>query len=130
VVLCADNTDKLVRISIRIGSRLSLAASAQGRIFCAYLPADQVPGGLPRLLRKNPDLRAAMEEIRASDGLSVNPPDINGVRTVAAPIFEGDAVVATLAVVGTLVNVSDDLTSPMAVALAETARELSGRLGG
>jgi DNA-binding IclR family transcriptional regulator len=124
VVRCADNTDHLVQISVRTGARLSLTGSAQGRIFCAYLPPDQLPGGP----RRHRELLSEIEAIR-TDGLSVNSPAVNGVRTIAAPIFEGETVVAAMAIIGTAVTVADDVTSPMAVKLLQTTRELSRRLG-
>ncbi|GAA3955268.1 IclR family transcriptional regulator [Actinomadura viridis] len=127
VVRSADNTDHLIRISVRVGSRLDLTASAQGRVFCSYLPADQVPG-LARLMRRTPDLREECDRIR-EHGLSVNSPAENGVHTIAAPVFEGDAIIAAMAIVGTTVSVSREADSPMALALLETTRELSQRLG-
>jgi DNA-binding IclR family transcriptional regulator len=126
VVRSVDNTDHMVRISVRVGSRLNLTASAQGRVFLAFLPPEQVPT-LPRSVRKS-ELNEELEAIR-KHGLSVNSPTVNGVRTVAAPIFEGDTISGTLAIVGTTATVSDDVTSPMAQALLETARALSQRLG-
>jgi DNA-binding IclR family transcriptional regulator len=127
VVRSVDNTDHMVRISVRIGSRLDLTSSAQGRVFLAFLPPDEVPAR-PRNLRKSSELTEELEAIRR-DGLSVNSPAVNGVRTIAAPIFEGDTISGTLAVVGTTVSVPDDVNSPMAQALLETARALSQRLG-
>ncbi|MGN9759676.1 IclR family transcriptional regulator [Streptomyces sp. SD31] len=127
VVRSVDNTDHMVRISVRVGSRLDLTASAQGRVFLAFLPPEQVPT-LPRSVRKSAELTAELEAIR-KHGLSVNSPTVNGVRTVAAPIFEGDKISGTLAIVGTTATVSDDVKSPMAQALLETARALSQRLG-
>jgi DNA-binding IclR family transcriptional regulator len=59
----------------------------------------------------------------------VNSPAVNGVRTIAAPIFEGDVIIAAMAIVGTTVSVPDDIESPMATALVETTRALSQRLG-
>ncbi|MFF5520175.1 IclR family transcriptional regulator [Streptomyces coeruleorubidus] len=126
VVRSVDNTDHMVRISVRVGSRLNLTASAQGRVFLAFLPPEQVPT-LPRSVRKS-ELTEELEAIR-QHGLSVNSPTVNGVRTVAAPIFEGDKISGTLAIVGTTATVSDDVKSPMAQALLETARALSQRLG-
>jgi DNA-binding IclR family transcriptional regulator len=126
VVRSVDNTDHMVRISVRVGSRLDLTASAQGRVFLAFLPPEQVPT-LPRSVRKS-ELSEELEAIR-QHGLSVNSPTVNGVRTVAAPIFEGDKISGTLAIVGTTATVSDDVKSPMAQALLETARALSQRLG-
>lgn len=127
VIRSADNTDHLIRISVRTGSRLDPVASAQGRVFCAFLPEEQLPN-LPRLIRKHPELRDELESIR-EHGLSVNSPAINGVRTIAAPIFEGDTLVAAMAIVGTTVSVPDDVSSEMAGALVETTRALSMRLG-
>ncbi|WDV55498.1 IclR family transcriptional regulator [Streptomyces coeruleorubidus] len=126
VVRSVDNTDHMVRISVRVGSRLNLTSSAQGRVFLAFLPPEQVPT-LPRAVRKS-ELAEELEAIR-QHGLSVNSPTVNGVRTVAAPIFEGDTISGTLAIVGTTATVSDDVKSPMAQALLETARALSQRLG-
>jgi DNA-binding IclR family transcriptional regulator len=127
VVRSADNTDHVIRISVRAGSRLDLTSSAQGRVFCAYLPEDQVPS-LPRLLRELPELREELVAIRAR-GLSVNSPARTGVRTIAAPVFEGGAILATMAIVGTAVSVPGDADSPMARALVETAAALSRHLG-
>ena len=127
VVRSADNTDHIVRISVRPGSRLDRTNSAQGRVFCAYLPTDQVPG-LARLLRKDRQLRDELESIR-SHGLSVNSPALNGVRTIAAPIFERNMIIASMAIVGTTVSVPDDVDSPMAKALHSTTSALSQQLG-
>ncbi|WP_283138333.1 IclR family transcriptional regulator [Rhizohabitans arisaemae] len=127
VVRSADNTDHIIRISVRTGSRLNLTTSAQGRVFCAFLPSDQVPG-LPKLLRKTPELRDELEVIRRHE-LSVNSPAVNGVHTIAAPVFEGGTIIAAMAVVGTTVSVPTDIKSPMASALLRTARALSRRLG-
>ncbi|MEJ3746817.1 IclR family transcriptional regulator [Actinomycetes bacterium KLBMP 9797] len=126
VVRSADNTDQVIRISVRAGSRLDPTASAQGQVFCAYLPPDQVPG-LHRLLRQSPELRDELAAIRAH-GLSVHAPPVDGVRTIAAPVFEGGGIVATIAIVGTTVGVPAEPDSPAADALRATAEELSRRL--
>jgi len=127
VVRCADNTDQLIRISVRPGARLDLTTSAQGRVFCAYLPGEQVPS-LARALRRSPELREDLEAIR-EHGLSVNSPTISGVRTIAAPIFEGGVVIATMAVIGTTIQIPDTIDSPMAQALLATTQALSQQLG-
>lgn len=127
VVRSVDNTDHMVRISVRVGSRLDLTSSAQGRIFLTFLPPDQVPT-LPRSVRMSAELAEELAAIR-HHGLSVNSPAVNGVRAIAAPIFEGDKISGTLAVVGTTATVTDDVKAPMAQALLQTARALSQRLG-
>lgn len=128
VVRSVDNTDHIIRIGVRTGARLDLTESAQGRVFCAYLPPEQVPG-LKGRLRRSPALAEELDTIRQL-GLSLNSPDINGVRTIAAPIFEGGSIVAAMALVGTAVTVSAEMDSPMAQALLDTTRKLSEGLGG
>jgi len=127
VVRSLDNTDHTIRISVRAGARLDPLNSAQGRVFCTYLGQEEVPG-LSRALKRNPELAAELEAIR-EHGLSLNSPEVNGVRTIAAPIFEGETIVATMAVVGTAVSVSAELSDPVAQALLETTRSLSQWLG-
>ncbi|MET0953414.1 MAG: IclR family transcriptional regulator [Aeromicrobium sp.] len=127
VIRSVDNTDRNIRISVRTGSRLDLTTSAQGRLFCAYLPDELVPN-LKRIKSQMPELVGEFEQIRAS-GISVSSPALDGVRTIAAPIFEGTNISGTLAIVGTAVTVPDDVTSPMALTLIETAKSLSRKLG-
>jgi DNA-binding IclR family transcriptional regulator len=127
VVRSADNTDHIIRIGVRTGARLDLINSAQGRVFCAYLQPNQVPG-LPKLLRRSPEMERELESIR-EHGLSVNSPAINGVRTIASPIFEGGIIVAAMAIVGTTVSVPSEVDSSMAKALLETTQALTVSLG-
>ena len=127
VVRCADNTDQLIRISVRPGARLDLTTSAQGRVFCAYLPGEQIPS-LARILRRSPELREDLAAIR-EHGLSVNSPTISGVRTIAAPIFEGGVPIATMAVIGTTIQIPDTIDSTLAKALLRTTQSLSQQLG-
>lgn len=126
VVSCADDTDHVIRVRVRTGARLDLFASAQGQIFCAFLPEDEVPG-LSSQLRKSPELRQNLEAIRVH-GVTVNSSGVSGVRTIAAPIFDGARVVAAMAIVGTESSISTRLDSPMAQALLEATRDLSTKM--
>ncbi len=127
VVRSVDNTDHIVQIGIRPGSRLDLTDSAQGRVFCSFLAPELVPN-LKGILRRQPHLAEEFETIR-QQGLSLNSPHINGVRTIAAPIFEGGTIIASMAIIGTAVTVSSEVESPMARALLRTTRQVSEALG-
>lgn len=127
VVRVDDNTDRTIRISVRPGSRLAPTTSAQGRVFCAFLAAEDVDG-LPALLRRSPELREELESIRRS-GIYLNSPVDNGVRTLAAPVFQDARIVATMAMVGTTASLSDKHNSPAAKALLKSSRMLSATLG-
>lgn len=122
VVRVDDNTDRVIRVSVRTGSRLSRTGSAQGRVFCAYLPPEDVPE-----LAASAELRQEIEKIRA-DGISANTPSVNGVRTLAAPIFRGGALLAAMAIVGTTSSVPEGTDSPLAEALKRAAALVSAEL--
>ncbi|HLI16616.1 MAG TPA: IclR family transcriptional regulator [Acidimicrobiales bacterium] len=123
VVRVDDGTERIIRVSVRAGSRLSPFESAQGRVFCAFLPEGSV-AGLEDELARSPRLKSDLDAIRET-GLAVNFPNVHGVRTIAAPVFGASRIVAVVALVGTTATLSDDLASPAAKALQRAAKKLS-----
>jgi DNA-binding IclR family transcriptional regulator len=111
VVRVDDNTDRLVRINVRTGSRLP-ATSAQGKVFAAF------SGG------RGPEL----ELIRAR-GMSANAMVVDGICAIAAPVFQGDDLVAAMAIVGTTASIDTEPDATMGRLLRETAAALSTELG-
>jgi len=109
VVRVDDNTDRLVRINVRTGSRLPLD-SAQGKVFRAYLGDEDA------------------DEVHAT-GLGFNERIVEGIAALAAPVFQGDEIVASMALVGTTAAISREPDSPMAARLREAAAALSAELG-
>jgi DNA-binding IclR family transcriptional regulator len=109
VVRVDDNTDRLVRINVRTGSRLPLD-SAQGKIFRAYALGSDLDG------------------VRAT-GLAFNERIVEGIAALAAPVFQGDELVAAMALVGTTAAIRPDPASAPAHALRETTVALSAELG-
>jgi len=127
VVRVDDGTDRVIRVSVRAGSRLDAGTSAQGRVFAAFLPEGSVPG-LAAELRRSPATRADLEEIRRN-GMAVNRGERHGVRTLAAPVFADGRIIAVMALVGTTTTVSDEVASDQSQALCRTARQLSDVYG-
>ncbi len=111
VVRVDDNTDRLVRISVRTGSRLPLD-SAQGKVFRAFLTLDG--GGL--------------EGVRET-GVAFNARIVEGIAALAAPVFQGEEVVAAMALVGTTAAIRDDPGSWTARRLRDATGALSAELG-
>ncbi len=111
VVRVDDNTDRLVRINVRTGSRLPLD-SAQGKIFRAYLG----------------ELDEDQEGVHAN-GLAFTARIVEGIAALAAPVFQGDEIVAAMALVGTTAAIPDEPGSMPARRLRETAADLSAELG-
>lgn len=127
VVRVDDGTERLVRVSVRAGARLSPRDSAQGRIFSAFLPTSSVPD-LEEDLRTSAQLVRDLENVRSS-GLAISSPEIHGVRTIAAPVFSDGNIVAVMALIGTTATVPDDISSDPAKALKKAAARLSDQFG-
>jgi len=115
VVRVDDNTDRLVRINVRTGSRLPPETSAQGKIFAAF------GGG-------NGDGGEEGAAIRRA-GLASNAMVVEGICAIAVPVFQGEELVAAMAIVGTTASVQTDPGAAMCRHLRETAAALSTELG-
>ncbi len=123
VVRADDGTDRVIRVSMRPGSRLDPFGSAQGRVFCAFLPEPSVPG-LPEQLGLSPKLRTELAAIREGH-IAINVSEYHGVRTIAAPVFADGRLIAVMALVGTTSTLSESTSSDAAKALRATAERLS-----
>jgi DNA-binding IclR family transcriptional regulator len=113
VVRVHDNTSRLVRIIVATGSRLPLD-SAQGQVFRAFLDREDRSAELERV-----------RELRLAQHSAV----VDGIAALAAPVFQGAEIIATLALVGTTASIETALDAPMARALSAAARTLSTELG-
>jgi DNA-binding IclR family transcriptional regulator len=111
VVRVDDNTSRLVRIIVVTGSRLPLD-SAQGQVFRAFL--DPAAPGLGQVRAER---MAFFAEV------------VDGIAALAAPVFQGSEIVATMALVGTTSSVETGSGGPMARALRDAAENLSTELG-
>jgi DNA-binding IclR family transcriptional regulator len=116
VVRVADNTDRVVHIVVRTGSRLHRTESAQGKVFRAF--SGEQAGLEPRELRR----------ILASR-IAVNTQTRDGIRAVATPVFQDREVIAAMAVVGTIANLPGRDDAKLALRLRQTAEQLTAELG-
>jgi DNA-binding IclR family transcriptional regulator len=117
VVRVEDNTDRIVRIVVRAGTRLP-TDSAQGKVHCAFNPEAGGPGMGG----------AELAAIRSSR-VAVNSRVVEGIRAIAAPVFQDRQLAAAMALVGTAAAIPEDPASPLAAALLEAADVLSAELG-
>jgi IclR family pca regulon transcriptional regulator len=113
VVRVDSNTSRLVRIVVTTGSRLPLD-SAQGKVFRAFMQ----PSG------DDPELADVVRRRVAHYGAVVE-----GIGALAAPVFQGPEIVATLALVGTAASIDPDPEAKLAQALRDAADALSTELG-
>ena len=96
-------------------------------MFCAFLPEGEV-NGLKRTLKKQRSLAGELQRIRR-DRVAITSDVEPGIRAIAAPVFQGDRVMASVAIVGTVASVSESRTSPIAKQLLLTAAALSREFG-
>jgi DNA-binding IclR family transcriptional regulator len=127
VVRVDDNPDRLVRISIHTGSRLTPFRSSQGRVFSAFLPEGEV-SGLKRALKKDASLAAELHRVKR-DRVAITSDVEPGIRAIAAPVFHGERIMATVAIVGTAASIPESRSSPMVKQLLVTAGALSREFG-
>ena len=113
VVRVHDNSSKLFRIVVATGSRLP-PHSAQGQVFRAFLD--------------RADTSDELERIRETR-LAVQPSVVDGIAAIAAPVFQGAEVIATVALVGTTVSIAAEPSGSMAKAVGSAAATLSTELG-
>ncbi|WP_210485220.1 IclR family transcriptional regulator [Microvirga antarctica] len=128
----------VIEFGTRPGTRLDLHASAHGKTWLAFGPAN-----LGDELRKQPlkpwtpethtDVDALMREIEAirGRGWSTAPDEvITGVNTLAAPVFDhANALVGTIAIVGPTQFIPAHPKPDQVHDVVETAKRISQSLG-
>jgi DNA-binding IclR family transcriptional regulator len=127
VVRVEDRTDRVIHVTVTQGSRLAPGTTAQGTVFCAFL-SDKVFPGRAALLEESPKLAATLDQIRER-GFGLNSPERTGVRTIAAPVFDGNSICATIAIIGTVTTLPESENSEAVKSLLSTASELGSVLG-
>jgi len=140
VVVAMQESDHLITMNIRIGSRLPVLTTAIGRTFLAHLPgamteplvaAERRDAQRQRLTVPSvQELGGWLKEIR-SRRLSRAPSALlPGVDAIAAPVFDyRDHIVAVLCVVARSDAKITGWDGSAVRALTDTAVELSARLG-
>lgn len=124
IVRVNDNTSHLVRISVRLGSRLPLFQSAQGLLFVALSPRIREQfAGSPEITELAAEIASAKQH-----HVSIRSEIAAGIRAIGTPVFHAQELAATMAIVGTIGTVPDRVDDPMVTQLRATAAALSREL--
>jgi DNA-binding IclR family transcriptional regulator len=127
-----------IEIGVRQGSELSFHSSAQGKVLLAYAPHPFQARILSRELARFTDKTITDPKVLEADlalfrkqGYAAAPEEaMLGINAVAAPVFDKtDAVVAALAVVGSIQFLPADPAPELIKALQDSAEQVSRRLG-
>jgi DNA-binding IclR family transcriptional regulator len=129
VVEVNDHTTAAARVTVRVGSQLPVFDTAQGLVFLAY--SEQVRQRFAR----RPELDRLRDAIERTEreGCAIvrsvaSPTTIPGVTIAAVPVFLGQHIIASLAIIGSSESMPDSADSKVIGYLKETAEQLSRRL--
>jgi len=104
---------RTVRVVVTTGAKLP-PYSAQGLVFRAFLGEED---------------GKELEEVRRRRVVHVADVADEGIAAIAAPVFQGEEIVATMALVGTTPAISKSARGAMAKAVRDAAENLSLELG-
>ena len=133
-------TQRIMSITLSVGTRLPASATSMGRVMLADLPGDELDaflaGGALRPFTErtvsDPDgIRRAIDEVREQGWAMVDQELELGLRSIAAPLRGADGrVLAALNVSAAASRVSlDDMRARFVPALLSTAEAISTALG-
>jgi DNA-binding IclR family transcriptional regulator len=138
VLIDTAETPNCLRVHSSVGMRLPAHSTAGGKAMLAFLPESQlrpvIAGGLPRrtsrTLVSDATLRARLAEVRSTGYAIEDEEETEGVRGVAAPVFDFDRRVAgAIGVSAPAVRMSIEKAHALAPAVGEAAEQVSRRLG-
>ena len=131
---------EVMRMLVRLGSRIPAHASGSGKAMLSALPEDELAivfrdSALIELTSKtitNPDkLRMQFATIRARGYSYDDEENAMGLRCVAAPIYDEFAEpLGAISLAGPIARLTDDRILKLGPLVAHTAREITEKLGG
>ncbi|HET6609551.1 MAG TPA: IclR family transcriptional regulator [Rhodopila sp.] len=133
VVVALEESSRPVFMNIRVGSILPLLTTSTGRVFAAFMPANDTAELIAAEVRRSQGKLSAsvLEEARRKGYAAVGGTLVPGVGAVAVPIFDHKSRIA--AVLGALGRDEElDMTAEGAVvqSVRETAELVSRQIGG
>lgn len=140
VFLAQVESQEMMRMIVRLGSRAPLHASGVGKALLAGMSEAEVERilqrrGLSRVTENTLDtparLHANLAEIRERGYACDYEEHAIGLRCVAATLHdETGAALAAISVSGPRARITDSLMHELGAAVSRTAREITARLGG
>lgn len=122
-----------VLINLPVGSQLPLFASATGQVFLGLLSESELEGPLAMARAHGiaaPDLSSLRATVRATLSAEVGPPLLEGLRSVAAPIFDLQGRVQVVAAAVAPGIVPADADRDIGQRLRRACREATEAIGG
>ncbi len=131
---------EIMRLLVKLGSRVPLHASGVGKAIFAALPDERIDAilkvkGLPRITQNTivaPEIMWASLQVVRQRGWSFDDEEhALGTRCVAAPIYDEHAEpLGAISLAGPTTRLPDERIKQLGPLVAHTAEELTQRLGG
>jgi len=128
-----------VALDARLGGQMPLHCTGVGKVLLAYQSEEMLtklaksPGLqrlTPRTVTTLPQLKKELERIRERGYAVDNEEAVDGLRCVAAPLFDHTGrAVAAFSVAGPATRLTQERILEIALLVCETSREISCRLG-
>ncbi|WP_251975942.1 IclR family transcriptional regulator [Salinicola avicenniae] len=140
VYLAQSESKQMMRMITRLGSRAPLHASGVGKALLAWMPSaefDTIMVGreleseTPNTLTDIPTLTHQLEEVRARGYAIDREEHAIGLNCVAATLHDESGLpLAAISVSGPVARIDDSRLPELARLVAETAAEITARIGG
>jgi DNA-binding IclR family transcriptional regulator len=129
----------MVQFDTGPGKRGPLHLTAIGQVFAAWMDTAEldraldlspIGGGTKRAAVSRADLDRQLETVRATGYAFENEQEMEGVRCIAAPVFEhrGTVVAAAIGITGLTSQITDVRVDELAQSVVASAAELSARV--
>lgn len=130
--------NKSIKTSTTIGARLPAYTTADGKIIISYQNKDKIKTYIPKRIPQHTkntitnkaDFIKKLEEMKQKGYAIDNEEFVEGIKCVAAPIFDHDGKVRfSLSTTGPAFRMKDDKIKELIVIIKEAANEISRRIG-
>jgi DNA-binding IclR family transcriptional regulator len=130
--------NKSIKTSTKIGARLPAYTTADGKIILCYQDKDKINNYLPKRIPKfTPNTITGkagfikrLEEARKNGYIIDNEEFVEGIKCVAAPIFDHEGNVRfSLSTTGPAFRMTEEKIEELVIIITEAANEISRRIG-
>lgn len=129
---------KSIKTSTKIGARLPAYTTADGKVILSYLDKDKIANYLPKkipkftqnTITKKSEFVKKLEETKKNGYTIDNEEFIEGIKCVAAPIFDHEGNVKfSLSTTGPAFRMTEEKIEELIIIIKEAANEISRRIG-
>lgn len=134
-----ESKTSFIKMDIWVGHRLPVHTTAIGKILVAYLPEDEISAilklrGMEKKTRKSivsgKKFLLEMKKVREQGFAIDNEENADGVRCIAAPIFDASGnIAAAFGTSSTILHIDEEILPKIVELIKKSAADISKQLG-